>query len=104
MEVYTINKWLDSLRLGHLLYNFVNNGFEEMEHLLLLMNTEQPLNKAALYEDLGIEDEKENARILSKLCEVSQSYFLSTLVQRYGLKSKYESKARSEGACACIII
>jgi hypothetical protein len=58
--------WLKSLNLEHLYLNFVENGFDEYEQLVYVMNSSFPVDDQALL-DIGICKIGHRHRILSRL-------------------------------------
>jgi hypothetical protein len=62
----TLHNWLDNLGLVHLHFN--RAGFDELDHLLIWMNTELPITEAVLKE-VGVTKPGHRIRILAKLLE-----------------------------------
>jgi len=89
--------------MGHLVFNFINNGFEDLESVLIMMNTELALDKIGIERELGIDDIRENSRLFIKLKETADSYLLSSLSIRYGLSMRFEGRPKKESACGCLI-
>lgn len=64
-----LDVWLDSLGLNHLLKNFVDNGIEDSESLLIIMNSKYALNDDWLRLFFGIEKTGHRQKILFKIRE-----------------------------------
>lgn len=50
----TLQQWLDSLNLAHLMNSFVDSGFDDLEQLLGLMHTRYIVTDQVLKEDVGV--------------------------------------------------
>jgi len=50
----TMQQWLDSLNLAHLMNSFVDSGFDDLEQLLGLMHTRYIVTDQVLKEDVGV--------------------------------------------------
>lgn len=59
--------WLRSLNLAHLSQSFVENGFEDMDQIMGVMNSSYPITDLILENELGVEKIGHRHRILSKL-------------------------------------
>lgn len=62
-----LKDWLASLNLHYLLNNFTENGFEDMDQLISVMNSSYKLTDNMLQNDLQIKKIGHRHRILSKL-------------------------------------
>lgn len=64
----TLKSWLEGIGLSPLYRNFVDAGFDELDHMLVLMNTAYPITDAVLLE-IGVNKPGHRTRILAKLRE-----------------------------------
>jgi hypothetical protein len=93
----TLRSWLDNLGLVHLDSVFTRAGFDELDHLLILMNTDFPITEALLKE-IGVSKPGHRIRILAKLREDSTGVTYSKSldlgdtprIERSGVKSACE--------------
>lgn len=69
-----LHEWLEKLSLGHLMGNFEESGYDNLEHLLFMMNTEYALNDFILKTDVRVEKLGHRHRILAKLRQDSFVY------------------------------
>lgn len=65
----TLGQWLERLGLGRLYVEFVEAGFEELEHVLAVMKSSYSLTESDLQTYLRIDKPGHRHRILSKLYE-----------------------------------
>lgn len=65
----TMQQWLDSLNLAHLMNLFVDSGFDDLEHLLALMHTRYIVTDEVLKEDIGVMKLGYRQRILIRIEE-----------------------------------
>lgn len=63
----TLQQWLEELKLKHLYQNFVEAGFDDLEHLLALMHTKHPITEEVLKTDLNVYKLGHRHRLLFKL-------------------------------------
>lgn len=63
----TLQQWLDGLKLKHLHQNFVEAGYDDLEHLLALMHTKYPVTDDVLRSDINIYKLGHRHRLLFKL-------------------------------------
>jgi len=64
----TLRSWLDNLGLISLHQTFVDAGFDELDHMLVLMNSAYPITDGVLKE-VGVSKQGHRIRILAKLRE-----------------------------------
>ena len=62
----TLEKWLESINLAHLYSNFYNNGYEDMNSLVTIMQSNYALTDESLNSNLGITDCESREKILKK--------------------------------------
>jgi hypothetical protein len=94
--------WLDGLKMGHLLYNFVNNGFDDYEVLLLAACTQWRLSNEQMRLELGIEDKAERDCLMRSIGENSMRYLMGNAAVRYGLMMQDTTMIRDK-ACFCVV-
>lgn len=70
----TLGQWLDRLGLGAMYGDFVEAGFEELEHILAVMKSSYSLTESDLQSFLHISKPGHRHRILSKLYEDSRCF------------------------------
>jgi len=63
----SLQQWLDGLKLKHLYQNFVEAGFDDLEHLLALMHSNYPLTDEVLKSEVNIYKLGHRHRLLFKL-------------------------------------
>ena len=64
---FNIDFWLKKIGLVNLKENFIFNGFDKIEYLILQMFSSCPVNDEMLKKDLGIENEKDRDIIIMRL-------------------------------------
>ena len=64
---FNIDFWLKKIGLMNLKENFIFNGFDKIEYLILQMFSSCPVNDEILQKDLGIENEKDRDIIIMRL-------------------------------------
>ena len=64
---FNIDIWLKKIGLVNLKENFIFNGFDKIEYLILQMFSSYPVNDEMLKKDLGIENEKDRDIIIMRL-------------------------------------
>ena len=69
-----LHQWLEELGLPTLLPNFVDNGYTELDQLLMVMRSKYAFTDASLEADLQIPKPGHRHRILSKLREDCATY------------------------------
>ncbi|MCQ2819362.1 MAG: hypothetical protein MJ252_19035 [archaeon] len=72
-SILKLRKWLESMKLGQFLKNFVENGYHSLELLIVQMLSKQPLTYDILQYEIGIEKLGWRARILNQLEEESKA-------------------------------
>lgn len=70
-QTISMQNWLEALQLGFLSRDFVNSGYDDMEHMLMLMNSSYPITEDVLKNDIKIDKLGYRHRILTKLKEDS---------------------------------
>jgi hypothetical protein len=64
-----LNIWLKKLNLTHLKKNFIHNGFDSIQYIILQMFSFNPLTDQMVEESLHIYDKKERTTILEQLAK-----------------------------------
>eukprot|EP00358_Blepharisma_japonicum_P005978 CAMPEP_0202944826 /NCGR_PEP_ID=MMETSP1395-20130829/5718_1 /ASSEMBLY_ACC=CAM_ASM_000871 /TAXON_ID=5961 /ORGANISM="Blepharisma japonicum, Strain Stock R1072" /LENGTH=137 /DNA_ID=CAMNT_0049644101 /DNA_START=910 /DNA_END=1320 /DNA_ORIENTATION=+ len=64
-----IENWLDELSLGFLIRNFRDSGYDDLDHIWMLMNSNYPITEDVLKNDIKIDKLGYRHRILAKLNE-----------------------------------
>lgn len=62
-----LDNWLESINLKTLYSSFYDNGYEDMDTLILVMNSSHTLTEESLKTQLGIQDPDHTRAIISKL-------------------------------------
>lgn len=65
----SLQRWLEGLNLEHLYPLFIDAGYEELEHMLVLMNTSFEITDEILKNEVQISKAGHRHRVLSKLKE-----------------------------------
>lgn len=68
-NVPSLKAWLEKLNLADLYQDFVDSGYDDMEHNLALMNSDWPITEDILLNELKVLKPGYRHRILSKLKE-----------------------------------
>lgn len=64
-----LEEWLEKINLGYLYRYFKENGYDDLEHLIMLMHSEYPITDDVLKFEIGIDKLGHRHRILAKLRE-----------------------------------
>ena len=102
----TLQKWLDNLSLGELYNKFVDAGYDDMEHLLVIMNSMHPISEETLIHELGIEKPGHIMRLLAKLnedCEGMESMRRQFVGRRRPDELQIERDGRNTACELCTI-
>jgi Ankyrin repeats (3 copies)/SAM domain (Sterile alpha motif) len=80
--ILPLDEWLEKLSLYNTLDNFIENGFVDMDHIMLLMNSSYPITEEIL-KDIGIKKIGHRQRIIIKLKDEAKVFkknlsFIST--------------------------
>ena len=62
-----LKQWLDIVRFPQYYSLFVKAGYEDLEHLLCLMNSKWPVNEQVLQNELGIDSQVHRYKLIAKL-------------------------------------
>ncbi|CAG9327764.1 unnamed protein product [Blepharisma stoltei] len=87
----TLRNWLLTLGLDMLLPLFENSGYDDLEHLLALMNSRWPITDEILKNEIKISKPGHRHRILSKLKDDSNG--VRTMKRNYG---GFSNRSRKE--------
>eukprot|EP00358_Blepharisma_japonicum_P000324 CAMPEP_0202953642 /NCGR_PEP_ID=MMETSP1395-20130829/47472_1 /ASSEMBLY_ACC=CAM_ASM_000871 /TAXON_ID=5961 /ORGANISM="Blepharisma japonicum, Strain Stock R1072" /LENGTH=161 /DNA_ID=CAMNT_0049667767 /DNA_START=455 /DNA_END=937 /DNA_ORIENTATION=+ len=71
INVPCLRSWLESLNLGEYFQAFVEAGYDDMDHNLVLMNTRWPITEEILMKEMSIQKPGHRHRVLSRLKEDS---------------------------------
>ena len=78
IEDKNINKlknWLDELKVGIYLENFIKNGYHSLELMMLQMESKNPITDEILKDEIGIDKIGHRSRIINKLNEDAKSTY-----------------------------
>lgn len=62
-----LRQWLEVVKMPQYYERFVENGYEDLEHLLCLMNSRWPVNEAVLAGELCIQNQNHRYKLIMKL-------------------------------------
>ena len=85
---FNIDIWLKKIGLVNLKENFIFNGFDKIEYLILQMFSSCPVNDEMLQKDLGIENEKDRDIIIMRLNK-DVKYILRRVNNNNNKKNKF---------------
>ena len=74
-NINKIKNWLEELKIGNYLENFIKNGYQSLELMMLQMETKNPLTDEILKEEIGIDKIGHRSRIINKLIEDSKHIY-----------------------------
>lgn len=63
----TLDKWLEAINLAPLFKKFIESGYDDLEHLIILMNSNYPVTDDVLKSEVKIDKLGYRHRILAKL-------------------------------------
>ena len=66
-NIIKLKNWLDELKIGIYLENFMKNGYHSLELMMLQMESKNPLTDEILKEEIGIDKIGHRSRIINKL-------------------------------------
>jgi ankyrin repeat protein len=103
-HIIKLRKWLENLKIEKYLYNFIDNGYNSIELLLIQMISSNPLTNEILKEEIKIDKIGYRSRIINKLKEDSKS-FINELKLNMIIVSRDEGKCINKYKnCQCIIL
>ena len=92
------------MKIEKYLYNFIDNGYNSIELLLIQMISSNPLTNEILKEEIKIDKIGYRSRIINKLKEDSKS-FINELKLNMIIVSRDEGKCINKYKnCQCIIL
>jgi len=104
-NIIKLRKWLENLKIEKYLNNFIDNGYNSIELLLIQMISSNPLTNEILKEEIKIDKIGYRSRIINKLKEDSKSFInelkLNVLIVSRDDEGKCASKYNN---CQCIIL
>jgi len=104
-NIIKLRKWLENLKIEKYLNNFIDNGYNSIELLLIQMISSNPLTNEILKEEIKIDKIGYRSRIINKLKEDSKSFInelkLNVLIVSRDDEGKCVSKYNN---CQCIIL
>ena len=74
-NINKIKNWLEELKIGNYLENFIKNGYQSLELMMLQMESKNPLTDEILKEEIGIDKIGHRSRIINKLIEDSKHIY-----------------------------
>ena len=98
-NIMKLKTWLDKLKIGHYLNNFLNSGYYSVELLFMQMSSSNPLNNAILKEEIGIDKIGYRSRIINKLKEDSKIFIGELKVKTLVINIDEEKNNK----CQCLI-
>lgn len=99
LNVPSLETWLETLNLKEMFYKFIENGYDDLEDMIAIMNTAWEITAEDLKE-IGIDKPGYRHRILSKLKEDSQSLPKLTYKKREVLIEKNSNSSVCE---SCVL-
>ena len=66
-SVPDLDKWLNLMNLGYALPLFIDSGYDDLEHMLAMMNTRWEITDKILSQDIGITKQGHRYKVLAKL-------------------------------------
>ena len=69
-----LSQWLDSLDFPEYFHLFVEAGYEDLEHIFVLMNSKYPITDQVLVFEIGIRSQAHRLKILKRLKKESQGF------------------------------
>ena len=103
-NIIKLRKWLENLKIEKYLNNFIDNGYNSIELLLIQMISSNPLTNEILKEEIKIDKVGYRSRIINKLKEDSKN-FINDLKLNMLIVSKDEGEYISKyNNCQCIIL
>ena len=97
-NINKLNDWLKALKIEIYLDNFVKNGYQSIELMLLQMESKNPINDEILKDELGISKIGHRSRIINKLLEEAKS-----LNNKLKTSMLVVGNAITEKICDCVI-
>ena len=62
-----LKQWLENVKFPQYYSQFVKAGYDDLEHLLCLMNSKWPINEQVLQDELGIDNQVHRYKLIMKL-------------------------------------
>lgn len=104
-NIIKLRKWLENLKIEKYLNNFIDNGYNSIELLLIQMISSNPLTNEILKEEIKIDKIGYRSRIINKLKEDSKSFINELKLNVLIVSRDDEGKcARKYNNCQCIIL
>ncbi|CAG9322107.1 unnamed protein product [Blepharisma stoltei] len=96
-----LENWLEELSLGFLIRNFRDSGYDDLDHIWMLMNSNYPITEDVLKNDIKIDKLGYRHRILAKLKE-EVNLKRRRPVAQCGLKIEKETQSLACEMCRII--
>ena len=74
-NIIKLKNWLDELKIGIYLENFMKNGYHSLELMILQMESKNPLTDEILKEEIGIDKIGHRSRIINKLIDDAKNTY-----------------------------
>ena len=74
-NINKLKNWLDELKVGIYLENFIKNGYHSLELMMLQMESKNPITDEILKDEIGIDKIGHRSRIINKLNEDAKSNY-----------------------------
>ena len=74
-NIIKLKNWLDELKIGIYLENFMKNGYHSLELMMLQMESKNPLTDEILKEEIGINKIGHRSRIINKLIDDAKNTY-----------------------------
>ena len=74
-NIIKLKNWLDELKIGIYLENFMKNGYHSLELMILQMESKNPLTDEILKEEIGIDKIGHRSRIVNKLIDDAKNTY-----------------------------
>ena len=74
-NIIKLKNWLDELKIGIYLENFMKNGYHSLELMMLQMESKNPLTDEILKEEIGIDKIGHRSRIINKLIDDAKNTY-----------------------------
>ena len=97
-NINKLKNWLENLKMGDYLMNFLTNGYHTIELLLMQMETANPLTNEILKDEIGIEKIGYRSRIINKLKDEGRS-----LKHKLQASALIVNQGENDKNCECVM-
>lgn len=108
MSIAELEKWLSLQGLEYTYKGFVDAGYDDLEHMLALMNTRWEITEKMLIQEIGIKKQAHRYKILAKLKADSIGF---DTMKKGGVTSRYrrddlaiERNTNTTACSSCIVV